>query len=149
MSRAGFTTKVQVKVLDTSDPSLPPLVLQITQMVDTYMLWIGAADSNTNIGNGTNAVLNGNLCKDWACAMPPRVSGAPSAATSLFRSSNSDVALPMAQRLAKRFQKQIFLSVDTPTDFRTMGQGHRLVFEAERGIVTALKEIEKLEQISE
>ncbi|PPQ89723.1 hypothetical protein CVT25_014124 [Psilocybe cyanescens] len=142
-----FTTKVQVKLLDTNNPSLPPLVLQITHMVDTYMLWIGTADSNTNTGNGEKAVLNGNLCKDWACAMPPRVSGAPSAATSLFRSSSSDVALPMAQRLAKRFQKQIFLSVDIPVDFTSMGQGHRLVFEAEKGIVTTLKEIETQEKV--
>lgn len=69
------TPRVQTKVLNSSDPSLPPLVLQITQMVDTYMLWIGAADGNTNVGNGENAVLNGNLCKDWACAMPPRFVG--------------------------------------------------------------------------
>lgn len=63
--------KNQVKVLQLSDPSSPPLVLQITQMVDTYMLWIGAVDNSANVGNGENAVLNGNLCKDWACAMPP------------------------------------------------------------------------------
>lgn len=66
------TTKVQLKVLESSDPSQPSLVLQITQMVDTYMLWIGAADSNNSIGNGETTVLKGNLCKDWACAMPPR-----------------------------------------------------------------------------
>lgn len=115
------TTKIQVKVLDSGDPSQPTLVLQVTQMVDTYMLWIGAADSNSNIGNGENAVLNGNLCKDWACAMPPRAvcfgvscairrkprtkvprtcqPGENSAATSLFRSSSADIALSMAQRL--------------------------------------------------
>ncbi|KDR75191.1 hypothetical protein GALMADRAFT_249151 [Galerina marginata CBS 339.88] len=142
------TTKVQVKILPTNDPSLPPLVLQITQMVDTYMLWVGTADSDTrsdDIGAGERAVLTGNLCKDWACAMPPRVPGAPSSATPLFRASSSDVALSMAQRLAKRFQKQIFLSVDIPSRFDTMGQGHQLVFEAEKGIVAALKEIESKE----
>lgn len=69
------TTKVVVKVLATSDPSLPSLVLQVTQMVDTYMLWVGTADRNTDIGNGEKAVLGGNLCRDWACAMPPRVVG--------------------------------------------------------------------------
>ncbi|KAF4620635.1 hypothetical protein D9613_000436 [Agrocybe pediades] len=139
---AETTTKVLVKVIKPSDPSLPPLVLQITQMVDTYMLWIGAADGNANPVDGEKAVLNGNLCKDWACAMPPRTAGAPSSATSLFRASSSDVALPMAQRLAKRFRKQIFLSVDIPISFMTMGQGQQLVFEAEKGIVATLKEIE-------
>ncbi|KAF8973101.1 hypothetical protein BDZ97DRAFT_652432 [Flammula alnicola] len=140
---AENTTKVQVKILGASDPSLPPLVLQITQMVDTYMLWIGAAESKTSFGNGEQAVLGGKLCKDWACAMPPRVSGGPSAATSLFRSSSSDVALPMAQRLAKRFQKQIFLSVDIPAGFVSLGQGQKLVLDAEKGIVATLKEIEE------
>ncbi|KAF9482169.1 hypothetical protein BDN70DRAFT_802087 [Pholiota conissans] len=141
---AETTTRVQTKVLDSSDPSLPSLVLQVTQMVDTYMLWIGAADGNTNAGNGENAVLNGNLCKDWACAMPPRLPGGLSAATSLFRSANSDIALPMAQRLAKRFQKQIFLSVDIPSGFLSLGQGPRLALEAEKGIVATLKEAEKM-----
>ncbi|KJA20703.1 hypothetical protein HYPSUDRAFT_42760 [Hypholoma sublateritium FD-334 SS-4] len=136
------TTKIQVKVLDSGDPSQPTLVLQVTQMVDTYMLWIGAADSNSNIGNGENAVLNGSLCKDWACAMPPRAPGENSAATSLFRSSSSDIALSMAQRLAKRFKKQVFLSVDIPSGFSSLGGGQKLAFDAEKGIVAALKEIE-------
>ena len=45
-------------------------------------------------------------------------------------------------RLAKRFQKQIFLSVDIPSGFSPNGQGDKLLFEAEKGIVAALKEIE-------
>jgi len=45
--------------------------------------------------------------------------------------------------LAKRFQKQIFLAVDIPTGFLSLGQGQQLVFEAEKGIVTTLKEIER------
>ena len=175
-------TKVQIKILDSGDLSQPTLVLQVTQMVDTYMLWIGAADSNRNVGNGENAVLHGNLCKDWACAMPPRAvcfgvscairrkprtkvlrtcqPGENSAATSLFRSSSADIALSMAQRLgnagmqiaakrgphgypvAKRFKKQIFLSVDIPSGFSSLGGGQKLAFDAEKGIVAALKEIE-------
>jgi len=66
--------KNQVKILDSSDPSLPSLALQVTQLVDTYMLWIGAVDTNVD-GAGEKAVLNGSLCKDWACAMPPRAVG--------------------------------------------------------------------------
>ena len=66
---------VQLKRLETSDPSLPSLVLQITQLVDTYMLWIGVADSDMGVGDTEKAVLRGHLCNDWACAMPPRVVG--------------------------------------------------------------------------
>jgi len=42
--------------------------------------------------------------------------------------------------VAKRFQKQIFLSVDLPLG---LGEGQQMVFEAEKGIVEALKAIEK------
>lgn len=68
---------VQLKRLETSDPSLPSLVLQITQLVDTYMIWIGVAGDDTGVGGAEKAVLCGNLCNDWACAMPPRVVGFP------------------------------------------------------------------------
>ena len=68
---------VQLKRLETSDPSLPSLVLQITQLVDTYMLWIGIADGDMGVGEAEKAVLRGNLCNDWACAMPTRVVGFP------------------------------------------------------------------------
>jgi proteasome assembly chaperone 4 len=61
---------VQLKRLEASDPSLPSLVLQVTQLVDTYMLWIGIADGDSDT---EKAVLRGHLCNDWACAMPPRV----------------------------------------------------------------------------
>lgn len=60
--------RVQVKSLALSDPTLPPLVLQITELVGIYMLWVGI--STKNHGNEQQAIL-GNLCKDWACAMPP------------------------------------------------------------------------------
>ena len=66
---------VHLKRLQTSDPSLPSLVLQITQLVDTYMLWIGIADGDAGVGDTEKAVLHGHLCNDWACAMPPRAVG--------------------------------------------------------------------------
>lgn len=62
---------VHLKRLESSDPSLPSLVLQITQLVDTYMVWIGIADGDDT----EKAVLRGHLCNDWACAMPPRAVG--------------------------------------------------------------------------
>lgn len=42
----------------------------------------------------------------------------------------------MAQRLARRFQKQIFLSVDIPPGLLSLQQ------EAERGIVASLRNLE-------
>lgn len=70
---------VHLKRLEASDPSLPSLVLQITQLVDTYMLWIGIADGEIGASDTEKAVLHGHLCNDWACAMPPRVVGFPHA----------------------------------------------------------------------
>ena len=43
---------------------------------------------------------------------------------------------------AKRFKKQIFLSVNVPHSFLSMGNGQELLLEAERGIVVTLKEME-------
>ena len=43
---------------------------------------------------------------------------------------------------ARRFRKQIFLSVDVPPSFLTMGQGSKLLLEVERGLVETLKEME-------
>jgi len=63
------SVKVEVKSVASGDPTLPPLVLQVTKMVGTYMLWVGV--STNKDGNGEQAILDGNLCKDWACAMPP------------------------------------------------------------------------------
>ena len=39
---------------------------------------------------------------------------------------------------ARRFKKQVFLSVDVPASF--MGQRQRILFEAEKGIVATLVE---------
>lgn len=43
---------------------------------------------------------------------------------------------------AKRFKKQIFLSVDLPASIVGFGQGRQLLLEAERGIVETLKGLE-------
>jgi hypothetical protein len=97
---------------------------------------------------------------------------ASSSGTSLFRSSGSDVALSMAQRLgrlalcpcyspptdlprspvtlhrifsahaAKRFKKQIFLSVDVPPSMLGGGGGPRVLLAAERALVRRLQELE-------
>ena len=41
-----------------------------------------------------------------------------------------------------RFKKQIFLAVDIAPSFLTLGQGPRVLLEAEREIVTELKALE-------
>lgn len=45
---------------------------------------------------------------------------------------------------ARRFKKQIFLSVDVPPTFLSMGNGPRLLLEVERALVGRLKEYEGL-----
>jgi hypothetical protein len=117
---ASSPITITTTYLAASKPSLPGLVLQVTQLVDSYMLWIGIATGGPEDKEG--AVAQGSLCKDWAVAMPPRevsrVTGRgrgfgamidfhvnqPStvaSATSLFRTVGSDVALGMAQRLGE------------------------------------------------
>lgn len=44
---------------------------------------------------------------------------------------------------ARRFKKQIFLSIDIPPTFLSMGHGPKLAFEAEKRVVETLKELEK------
>ncbi|KLO05748.1 hypothetical protein SCHPADRAFT_838956 [Schizopora paradoxa] len=131
------------KFFASSDASLPPLVMQITHLVGSYMIWIGTTDVQPE--NMEAAISRGRLCQDWACAMPPtsvRCSTVPPAATSICRSSASDVALPMAQRLARRFKKQIFLSVDIPPSFAVTGQAPQIAVEMERRAFAGLKETE-------
>lgn len=89
------------------------------------------------------AMAGGLVARDWACAMPPAGARAESAATSLFRSSSSDVAFGMAQRFARRTQKQIFLSIDVPPAFMSAGSSSTsLLLRLERGIIDLLKEVE-------
>lgn len=60
---------VETKHLASTDPSLPSLALQVIELVESYMIWVGIARG----GSLQDAVLAGSLGKDWACAMPPNV----------------------------------------------------------------------------
>jgi len=131
---------IETKYLPSSDPSLPALALQVTCLVNSYMLWIGTTDASPE--DVSKALSEGNLAHDWACAMPPITSGAPASATWLFRSSGSEVSMAIAQRLARRFRKQIYLSVDIPPIFSSMGQSPRIALEMEKGIVETLKRMD-------
>lgn len=64
--------KAEFMVLPSSDPMLPPLVLHVIHLVDSYMLWIGVSSSG-DVDDTQRVTLNGNLGRDWACAMPARM----------------------------------------------------------------------------
>jgi len=56
---------VEARRIENPDPSLPALALQVIELVESYMIWVGVAR-----GSAEDAVQSGNLGKDWACAMP-------------------------------------------------------------------------------
>ncbi|KAL5507417.1 hypothetical protein ACEPAH_6873 [Sanghuangporus vaninii] len=137
--------ETRLKYFQPQDDASSALVVQVTRLVDSYMLWVGP--TNARSAEDREAVemapQNGSLCRDWACAMPPLSSTVAPSGTSLLRASSSDLALPMAQRLARRFKRQIFLSIDIPPAFLSMGHGPKLAFEAEKRVVETLKELEQ------
>lgn len=136
--------KIVSKHLTGSDTSFPPLAMQIICLVDSYMIWVGMISDKEGErieGSAEMAALRGNLARDWACAMPPVYEGGTATASALFRSADSDAAFSMSQRLAKRFKKQIFLSVDIPPEVCSSGQGSAVLLEVERGVVEQLKNL--------
>ncbi|KAF8124955.1 hypothetical protein EV363DRAFT_694363 [Boletus edulis] len=129
---------VGTKYIAPAEATLPALGVHITRLVDSYMVWVGVTEETAeSVGD---APQSGSLCRDWACAMPPTPGSAlTGAATTLYRTSGSDVAFSMAQRLAKRVRKPVFLSVDIASSLH----GTRLLMDAERGIVETLSELER------
>ncbi|KAG8863564.1 hypothetical protein FRB96_008304 [Tulasnella sp. 330] len=87
-----------------------------------------------------DAIRNGRVSKDWACAMLATNPTMPVAGTSLFRSNDSDITLAMAQRLARRWKKQVFLSADLPPKFE---QGSRLLLELEKRVLESIRRVEE------
>lgn len=127
----------RVVYIPPAECELPALALHIISLVDSYMLWLGVTEELPDTVQ--NAPRSGSLCKDWACAMPPPPgSKMLGPASPLFRTSGSDVALSMAQRLALKFRKQIFLSVDIPSVHLAVPYGSRLLLDAEQRIVEVL-----------
>lgn len=50
----------------------PAIILQVTALIKSYMIWIGTAESSEDASAIEGVVAaQGNLAKDWACAMPP------------------------------------------------------------------------------
>lgn len=82
------------------------------------MVWVGVAEGGPD--DIQKASLFGNLCKDWACAMPAKDVGhslpeqqgrtihmvaqtnSPALATPLFQSTASGLAYSMGQRIGRR-----------------------------------------------
>lgn len=61
--------RVETKYIAPNDHGLPALALQVTCLVNSYMLWIGATQEE----DAEKALAAGRLAGDWACAMPPSV----------------------------------------------------------------------------
>jgi Proteasome assembly chaperone 4 len=68
MSSTPYAISAQTKYLAAADPSLPALALQVTRLVDSYMLWIGTTELSPE--DVSKAPSQGSLARDWACAMP-------------------------------------------------------------------------------
>ncbi|KAJ3852164.1 hypothetical protein EV368DRAFT_41654 [Lentinula lateritia] len=128
----------KVHYIASDNPSIPAFALQITQIVDSYMLW--ASPTELFEGDVERAPLSGSLCRDWACAMPPKAgTAATGASTSIYRTSNSDISISMAQRLARRFGKQVFLSID----IQSYAGKLEVLLALEKGILQTLITLEK------
>ncbi len=113
---------VETKYFPSSGASSPALALQVTCLVDSYMLWIGVTEEVEE--NASRAILQGHLGKDWAMSMPPwkvrnsrnkgmgwfqqgnfisalHLQTQPATGSQLLRSSSSDMALSIAKRLGE------------------------------------------------
>lgn len=49
------------------DATGPGLAIQLTKLVDSYMVWVGVTENSPEQVHRAPAA--GNLAKDWACAM--------------------------------------------------------------------------------
>jgi proteasome assembly chaperone 4 len=114
---AASIAQISSHFIPPLNSSSPALAFQVTSLVDSYMIWAGIMEGNAE--DVHNAASRGRLTQDWACAMPSlkvliksykslsyfiqsllySKASVPASATSLFRTSSADVALPMAQRI--------------------------------------------------
>ncbi|KAJ7772552.1 hypothetical protein DFH07DRAFT_953016 [Mycena maculata] len=121
-----MSISVHTAFYEGRDASEPGIVVQVTVLHGSYMIWAGT--SAVSEEDKEKAILTGHLGRDWACGMPPTENG-NSTGTVLLRSSGSDAALSMACRLAKRLRSQVFVALDVES---------RLVMLAERRIIASL-----------
>lgn len=71
------TISVRTEYIASAEAGMPGLAVQITRLVDSYMVWVGSTDETAETVE--NAPRSGSLCKDWACAMPPAAGSTVSA----------------------------------------------------------------------
>ncbi|KDQ21604.1 hypothetical protein BOTBODRAFT_168843 [Botryobasidium botryosum FD-172 SS1] len=138
--------KIGVSVHHFPGTSLAPaIIVQVTHLQDSYMVWAGTTESNSDAEADVVAQIEqrGRLTRDWACAMPSIRELMPPASTSLFRSASSDIALPMSQRLARRFKKQIVLSVDLPPPLSSLSNQGQVLLEMEKRLIEVLRAAEQ------
>lgn len=62
-----MSVHVETRFQPPQEEGIPAIALQITCLVNSYMLWAGA----TGEEDAESAVTAGRLVADWACAMPP------------------------------------------------------------------------------
>jgi hypothetical protein len=60
---------VETKYFPSSRPSSPALVVQVTCLANSYMVWVGVTEGPEE--NAGGATSQGHLGKDWVVAMPP------------------------------------------------------------------------------
>jgi proteasome assembly chaperone 4 len=93
---------IYTKYVAPSKPGGRGLAVQVIELVDSYMIWVGEVEGGPEeVGK---AMVGGRLCRDWAC-------GLPGIGTRLAGGGES-IAIGMAQRLASRFGKMVYVSVD-------------------------------------
>ncbi len=66
---ATTVISVETKYFPSTRPSSPALVVQVTCLADSYMVWVGVTEGLEE--NAGRATLKGHLGKDWVVAMPP------------------------------------------------------------------------------
>ncbi|KAK4687857.1 proteasome assembly chaperone 4, partial [Tremellales sp. Uapishka_1] len=117
-------------VLPSPFPSCPTFHFHLTRLSQTLMIWVGAGPPSTPETLAYSAPDERKLA-EWAVSMPARPVRAfltpfppsltrsnqdlPVSSTPIFRNGAADLALPLSQRLAKRFPaNQILLQLSLP-----------------------------------
>ncbi|KAF8331110.1 uncharacterized protein EI90DRAFT_3058588 [Cantharellus anzutake] len=127
-------------------PASPCILLQVTELVESYIIWVGISDTPVTSSEPQDIleqrISQGCLATDWGCGVPPLKDGTFSISTPLFRSSSNDNSLSMSLRLARRFKKQIFLSIDATFSLGNPVNHSHILLQIERNLISALKSLE-------
>ncbi|GAA5998296.1 hypothetical protein JCM5350_005220 [Sporobolomyces pararoseus] len=118
--------------LDLQHPAIPyPLTLIVNQLSSvSVMLFISTPPASQS-----------SMMKDTSVAMPNRIQNSACPSTSVSKSTTSSLAL--ASRLAKRYNSQIFVSLDLDQLAETVGTGvtkESLMLFVEKSLVKKLDE---------